>query len=69
MQWIETDSDTHRRRDATFIKPMLTRRLLGCENFENATGLRTDPPTGDVDAHILVFSQRDSNKVYLERLL
>ena len=38
-------------------------RLVGCGNFEETEGLRTDSPTGDVDAHNLVFSWCASSKV------
>ena len=56
MQWIETDKNAHRRRDDKHVAPDLKSRLVGCGNFEDTDGLRTDSPTGDVDAHNLVFS-------------
>ena len=56
MQWIETDKNAHKRRDDAHIRPELKSRLVGCWNFEDTEGLRTDSPTGDVDAHNLVFS-------------
>ena len=63
MQWIETDKSAHKRRDDKHVKPELKSRLVGCGNFEETEGLRTDSPTGDVDAHNLVFSWCASNKV------
>ena len=66
MQWIETDKNAHKRRDNVQVPPDLKSRLVGCGNFEElgtADGLRTDSPTGDVDAHNLVFSWCASSKV------
>ena len=63
MQWIETDKNAHKRRDDKHVKIDLESRLVGCGNFEDTDGLRTDSPTGDVDAHNLVFSWCASNKV------
>ena len=63
MQWIETDKNAHKRRDDKSVRPELKSRLVGCGNFEDTDGLRTDSPTGDVDAHNLVFSWCASHKV------
>ena len=63
MQWIETDKNAHKRREDRHIAPDLKSRLVGCGNFEDTDGLRTDSPTGDVDAHNLVFSWCASHKV------
>jgi len=63
MQWIETDKNAHKRRDDKHIPPELKSRLVGCGNFEDAEGLRTDSPTGDADAHNLVFSWCASSRV------
>jgi len=63
MQWIETDKNAHKRRDDKHVKAELKSRLVGCGNFEDTDGLRTDSPTGDVDAHNLVFSWCASSKV------
>jgi hypothetical protein len=63
MQWIETDRNAHKRRADKFVPPDLKSRLVGCGNFEDTEGLRTDSPTGDVDSHNLVFSWCASNKV------
>ena len=63
MQWIETDKNAHKRRDDKHIKPELKSRLVGCGNFEDSDGLRTDSPTADVDAHNLIFSWCASHKV------
>ena len=58
MQWIETDKNAHRRRnnDYVAVPARLKSRLVGCGNFEDLGDARTDSPTGDVDAHNLVFS-------------
>ena len=66
MQWIETDKNAHKRRDDAHIRPELKSRLVGCGNFEDTEGLRTDSPTGDVDAHNLVFSWCSSHKVKIK---
>ena len=63
MQWVETDKNAHKRRNDKHIAPLLKSRLVGCGNFEDTDGLRTDSPTSDVDAHNLVFSWCASNKV------
>ena len=62
-QWVETDKNAHKRRDGKYVEPLLKSRLVGCGNFENAKGLRTDSPAGDVDAHNLIFSWCAANKV------
>ena len=51
MQWVETDKNAHKRRDDKSVTPELKSRLVGCGNFEETKGLRTDSPTADVDAH------------------
>ena len=56
MQWVETDKNAHLRRDGKHVIPDLKSRLVGCGNFEETDGLRTDSPTGDADIHNLVFS-------------
>mgnify|MGYP003309443906 CR=1 FL=1 len=66
MQWIETDKNAHKRRDDKNVQPDLKSRLVGCGNFEDAEGFRTDSPTGDVDAHNLVFSWCASSKVKIK---
>ena len=63
MQWVETDKNAHKRRDNKSITPDLKSRLVGCGNFEETKGLRTDSPTADVDAHNLVFSFCASNHI------
>ena len=35
---------------------------MGCGNFEDTDGIRTDSPAGDVDSHNLVFSCAASHK-------
>ena len=66
MQWVETDKNGFKRRHDESIPPDLKSRLVGCGNFEETDGLRTDSPTGDVDAHNLVFSWCASNKVKIK---
>ncbi len=51
MQWVETDRNGFKRRNDKSIPADLRSRLVGCGNFEETDGLRTDSPTGDVDAH------------------
>ena len=63
MQWVETDKNAHKRRHNVKVPPLLKSRLVGCGNFEDTEGLRTDSPTADVDAHNLVFSWTASSKV------
>ena len=55
MQWVETDKNAHKRRSDNKVPPLLKSRLVGCGNFEDTDGIRTDSPTGDVDSHNLVF--------------
>ena len=56
MQWVETDKNAHKRRTHIKVRPWLKSRLVGCGNFEDTQGLRTDSPTSYVDAHNLVRS-------------
>ena len=56
MQWVESDKNYHKRRDNKIVEMLLKSRLVGCGNFEDTPGLRTDSPAGDVDAHNLVCS-------------
>ena len=65
MQWVETDKNAHLRRDGKFIAPDLKSRLVGCGNFEETDGIRTDSPAGDVDSHNLIFSWCASHKVMI----
>jgi len=63
LQWVETDKNGFKRRHNKSIPPDLKSRLVGCGNFEETDGLRTDSPTGDVVAHNLVLSRWASHKV------
>ena len=63
MQWVETDKNGFKRRHVKSVPADLKSRLVGCGNFEDTDGFRTDSPTGDVDAHSLVFSWCASHKV------
>ena len=67
MQWVETDKNAHKRRKDNKVKPLLKSRLVGCGNFEDTQGLRTDSPTSDVDAHNLVISWVASNKLTIRK--
>ena len=62
-QWVETDKNAHKRRHGVHVDPLVKSRLVGCGNFEDQEGLRTDSPAGDVDSHNLVFSWCASHKV------
>jgi hypothetical protein len=66
MQWVETDKNAHKRRDDNSVTPELKSRLVGCGNFEETQGLRTDSPTADVDAHNLIFSFCASNHILVK---
>ena len=66
MQWIEVDKKAHARRDGVDVEPELKSRLVGCGNYEETDGLRTDSPTADVDAHNLCFSWCASNHVKIK---
>ena len=49
MQWVETDKNAHKRRpDGPYVEPLLKSRLVGCGNYEQTDGLRTDSPAGGV---------------------
>ena len=65
MQWVETDKNAHKRRSNNKVKPWLKSRLVGCGNFEDTEGIRTDSPTSDVDAHNLIMSWVASNQVVM----
>ena len=67
MQWVETDKAAHKRREGgPNVEPILKSRLVGCGNFEDTDGIRTDSPAGDVDSHNLVFSWAASNRCKLK---
>jgi len=66
MQWVETDKNAHKRRDNKSVEPLLKSRLVGCGNFEETRGLRTDSPTADVDGHNLVMSYCASSKLKIK---
>jgi hypothetical protein len=48
------------------VESLLKSRLVGCGNFEETKGLRTDSPTADVDAHNLVLSFCASSKLKIK---
>ena len=66
MQWVETDKNAHKRRANKDVKPDLKSRLVGCGNFEETEGLRTDSPAGDNDSHNLICSWCASNKIKIK---
>ena len=39
---------------------------MGCGNYEETDGLRTDSPAGDVDAHNVIFSWRAAHHVRIK---
>ena len=70
LQWIDTDKNEHTResdRKAGKKHDIEHKsRMVVCGQLERCDGLRTDSPTGDVDAHNLVFSWCASNKVHVK---
>ena len=50
--------NAHLRKDDDYVSVLANykSRLVGCGNFANTEGLRTDSPAGDVDSHNIVCS-------------
>ena len=49
-QWIETDKAEHLRRSwGKYVPPEFESRLVGCGQFEDTIGIRTDSPTCDLE--------------------
>ena len=55
-QWIEVDKNAHLKQSGEYTGPEFKSRLVACGQFEDATDLRTDSPTCDVDGLNLVLA-------------
>ena len=67
MQWVETDKNEHlRRENGAYVEEKLKSRLVNCGNFEDATGIRTDSPTCDVEGQRLLMSWCSSNEIRIK---
>lgn len=56
-QWIETDRNSHKRReDGIYVPPDFKSRLVGCGQLEDCDGLRTDSPTCESKGLNLILS-------------
>ena len=56
-QWIETDKAEHERREGGKYVPLeLKSRLVGCGQFEDTLGIRTDSPTCELEGLNIIFS-------------
>ena len=65
-QWIETDKNEHKRRvGGPYVPQALKSRLVGCGNFEDTDGVRTDSPTCDLEGQNLLFSWAASSHLHL----
>ena len=53
MKWVDTFKSIHEQHKPDFV-PEFKSRLIGCGNFEDATGERTDAPTSDLETHNIV---------------
>ena len=53
MKWVDTIKNIHEQHKPDF-EPEFKSRLVGCGNFEDATGVRTDAPTSDLETHSIV---------------
>ena len=66
MQWVETDKNEHlRRKNGPYVEENLKSRLVNCGNYEDATGIRTDSPTCDVEGQRILMSWAASNQLPL----
>ena len=61
-QWVDTDKHEHRQGTPGYT-PKYKSRLVSCGNFEDASGLRSDSPTSDSEAHNLVAAFAASHGV------
>ena len=67
MQWVETDKNEHLRREGgAYVEEKLKSRLVNCGNFEDATGIRTDSPTCDVEGQRLLMSWCASSEISIK---
>ena len=53
MKWVDTVKNIHEQHKPDFA-PDWKSRLVGCGNFEDAAGVRTDAPTSDLETHSIV---------------
>ena len=53
MKWVDTIKNIHEQHKPDF-EPEFKSRLVGCGNFEDATGVRTDVPTSDLETRSIV---------------
>ena len=53
MKWVDTVKNIHEQHKPDFV-PDWKSRLVGCGNFEDAAGVRTDAPTSDLETHSIV---------------
>jgi hypothetical protein len=57
LQWIETDKNDHKRRaGGPYVAPSFKSRLVSRGDLEDATGVRTDSPTCDLEGQNLLLS-------------
>ena len=51
MKWVDTIKNIHEQHIPDFeSKP----RLVDCGSFEDATGVKTEPPRSDLETHSIV---------------
>ena len=55
-QWIEVDKNSHLKQSGEYTGPEFKSRLVACGQFEDASELRTDSPTCDVEGLNLVLA-------------
>ena len=53
MKWVDVVKSIHEPHKPDFVHDW-TSRLLGCGNFEDAAGVRTDAPTSDLETLSIV---------------
>ena len=53
MKWVDTMKNIHEQHKPDFV-PDWKSRLVGCGNFEDAAGVRTDAPASDLETHSVV---------------
>ena len=52
-KWVDTIKNIHEKHKPANV-PEFKSRLVSCDNFEDAEGIRTDAPTFDIESHALV---------------
>ena len=55
-QWIEVDKNSHLKQSGNYKGPEFKSRLVACGQFEDASELRTDSPTCDVEGLNLILA-------------